>query len=72
MILDIIDYSMVEPERALMIGDTSYDLEMAKNAGISSLAVSYGPQSLEKLEGFNPLAIIENTYDLFDWIRING
>jgi len=45
---------------------------MAKNAGISSLAVSYGSQSSEQLEEFCPLAIIENTYDLFDWIRING
>ena len=72
MILDIINYSMVDLERALMIGDTPYDLQMAKNAGIASLAVSYGSQSPEQLEEFCPLAIIENTYDLFDWIRING
>jgi phosphoglycolate phosphatase len=56
----------------LMVGDTGYDLQMANNAGIASLAVSYGSQSLEQLKEFNPLAIIESTYDLFDWIRING
>ncbi len=72
MILDIISCTMIDPERALMIGDTSYDLQMAKNAGISSLAVSYGSRSLEQISKFNPLEIIENTYDLFDWIRVNG
>ena len=72
MILDIISYTMIDPERALMIGDTSYDLQMAKNAGIPSLAVSYESKSLEQISKFNPLEIIENTYDLFDWIRVNG
>jgi phosphoglycolate phosphatase len=72
MILDIINHTMIDSERALMVGDTGYDLQMANNAGIASLAVSYGSQSLEQLKEFNPLAIIESTYDLFDWIRING
>ncbi|MCB2034213.1 MAG: HAD-IA family hydrolase, partial [Ottowia sp.] len=31
-----------EPERTLMIGDTTHDLEMARNAGCASVGVSYG------------------------------
>ena len=32
----------VEPERTLMIGDTTHDLQLALNAGTHSVAVSYG------------------------------
>jgi phosphoglycolate phosphatase len=32
----------VEPERTLMIGDTTHDLQMAQNAGCACVGVSYG------------------------------
>ncbi|MFQ3367941.1 MAG: phosphoglycolate phosphatase [Methylophilaceae bacterium] len=72
MILEILNFTMVDPKKALMIGDSSYDLEMAKNAGISSLAVAYGSEPLVQLKEFDTLDLIENPYDLFDWLRING
>ena len=72
MILEILNFTMVDPKKALMIGDSSYDLEMAKNAGISSLAVAYGSEPLVQLKEFDTLDLIENRYDLFDWLRING
>jgi len=72
MILEILNFTMVDPKKALMIGDSSYDLEMAKNAGISSLAVAYGSEPLAQLKEFDTLDLIENPYDLFDWLRING
>ena len=72
MILEILNFTMVDPKKALMIGDSSYDLEMAKNADIPSLAVSYGSEPLVQLKKFDSLDVIENPYDLFDWIRVNG
>ena len=72
MILEILNFTMVDSNKALMIGDSSCDLEMANNAGISSLAVAYGAESLEKLKEFDALGIIENPYDLFSWIMVNG
>ncbi len=42
MLLDILDYCGCEAGQALMIGDTSYDMQMAINAGVDGLAVSYG------------------------------
>jgi phosphoglycolate phosphatase len=72
MILEILNFTMVDPKKALMIGDSSYDLEMAKNAGISSLAIAYGSEPLAQLKEFDTLDLIENPYDLFDWLRING
>ena len=72
MIVDILNFTMTNSKRALMIGDSSYDLEMANNAGISSLAVAYGIEHLEQLKKFDALGIIKNSYDLFDWLRVNG
>jgi len=72
MIMDILNFTMIDSQRALMIGDSSYDLEMANNAGVPCLAVVYGSESLEQLKKFDTLDVIENSYDLFDWLRING
>ena len=69
---EILDAFMVEPPRALMIGDSSYDLEMAKNAMIDSVGVSYGAQVESKLIEYNPLVIVDNPYDLFAWLNKNG
>ena len=72
MILEILNFTMVDSKKVLMIGDSSCDLEMAKNAGIPSLAVAYGCEPLDQLKKYDTLGIIKNPYDLFDWIRING
>jgi FMN phosphatase YigB (HAD superfamily) len=37
-----------------MVGDSSFDLLMARNAGMDSVAVSYGAQSIESLQQFEP------------------
>jgi phosphoglycolate phosphatase len=72
MINEILDFLMIESARALMIGDSSYDLEMAANAKVDSLGVTYGAQNLSQLQHHNPLAIIENPHDLFSWLTKNG
>ena len=72
MVNEILDAFMVEPSRALMIGDSSHDLEMAKNAMIDSVGVSYGAQHESQLIEYNPLVIVDNAYDLFAWLNKNG
>lgn len=42
MLQDILAFCGCEPEQALMIGDTTYDMQMAVNAGVDGLAVTYG------------------------------
>jgi phosphoglycolate phosphatase len=46
-------------EQMLMVGDTTFDLEMARNAGIKSVGVSYGAHSVSQLEAHSPLAIVD-------------
>ena len=42
MLDELMDICVARPERTLMIGDTSYDLQMAQNAGVPALAVTFG------------------------------
>lgn len=60
------------PERTVMIGDTRHDLEMARNAGILSLAVTFGAQPLESLLPFDPLATFDRFTDLHAWLKQNA
>ena len=49
MLEQILAHCEVRPEQALMVGDSSFDLQMARNAGMGSVAVSYGAQSIDAL-----------------------
>jgi phosphoglycolate phosphatase len=42
MLLDILEFCGCEADQALMVGDTTYDMDMARNAEMDSLAVAYG------------------------------
>jgi phosphoglycolate phosphatase len=53
MLQDILEYCGCEANRALMVGDTTYDMQMAINANMDGLAVSYGVHARDELE---PLA----------------
>lgn len=69
MLLDIMDYLGVEKEHTLMIGDTVYDLQMASNAGVDSLAVSHGVHDKHMLIECNPLAIVNDIHEVSRWLQ---
>jgi phosphoglycolate phosphatase len=56
------------PERTLMIGDTTHDLQLAANAGCPSVAVSFGAHSHEEFGRFAPLHVAHSTPDLAAWL----
>jgi phosphoglycolate phosphatase len=58
----------VEPARTLMIGDTEYDMEMARNARTRALAVSYGVHERERLLRHAPLDCIDSIDQLISWL----
>ncbi|MCP5277144.1 MAG: HAD-IA family hydrolase [Thiobacillus sp.] len=72
MIEELLDELMVEPEQALMIGDTTHDLEMARNAGIASLAAGYGAHPPENLADLAPLAVCRSFAELAEWLRTHA
>lgn len=59
MLEEILEQTGMEPDQAVMVGDTEYDLEMAKNAGISSIGVSYGVHDSERLLKHKPITVID-------------
>lgn len=71
MVEELLEELMVEKDRALMIGDTSHDLEMARNAGIPSLAAGYGAHPAENLGTYGALCICSSFAELADWLREN-
>jgi len=57
-----------DPERTLMIGDTTHDLQLARNAGTPRVAVSYGAHDHGSFAEFEPLTIAHSTRELHDWL----
>lgn len=54
--------------QTVMVGDTSFDLEMASNAGIRSIAVSYGAHPVERLLPHQPERCIDHFNEILDWL----
>ena len=59
-------------ERTLMIGDTSHDLLMAQNAGVASLAVSYGAHTRADLLTYAPLECVDTIQEMETWLLANA
>lgn len=58
----------VAPERTLMIGDTTHDLEMARNAGCASVGVSYGAHEPEAFHAYGPRFVAHSVAELRQWL----
>ncbi|MBK6553276.1 MAG: HAD-IA family hydrolase [Rhodocyclaceae bacterium] len=72
MLEQLMDELGVPPALTLMIGDTTHDLEMARNAGTSALGVSYGAHPREALATAAPLRCFDVLADLAAWLRHHG
>jgi len=62
----------VAPERTLMIGDTTHDLQMALNAGCASLGVSYGAHEPDAFHALQPRFVAHSVRELHDWLLQHG
>jgi phosphoglycolate phosphatase len=68
MLLELMAEFGVEPERTLMIGDTTHDLQLALNAGTHSIAVSYGAHEPAAFADYPTRFVAHATSDLHDWL----
>lgn len=64
MIISLLQELGIQPERALMVGDSLLDLTMAANAGIDSIGVTYGAHSEAVLQQAKPIALIDSPQQL--------
>ncbi|HJV22813.1 MAG TPA: HAD family hydrolase [Holophagaceae bacterium] len=60
------------PTDLLMVGDTSFDLEMAQRGGVPSVAVGHGHHAAEVLAGYAPRAYAPDTAALRDILLALG
>ena len=72
MLQELMAQFQVAPERTLMIGDTSHDLNMARAAGCASVAVSYGAHPALDLAESKPLFIADSVALLDQWLEQAG
>ena len=68
MLNEILDDLGLMPTAGLMIGDTTYDMEMAVRAGMDRLGVSYGAHQKDLLLSHRPLGILNDIRDLPQWL----
>ncbi|MBC2768684.1 HAD-IA family hydrolase [Pusillimonas minor] len=68
MLHDIMGFLSLDPERVLMVGDTTHDVQMAHNAGVDSIAVSYGAHDLPTLQSANPTVLVHSVTEMHDWL----
>jgi phosphoglycolate phosphatase len=72
MLLELMDELTLQRKDLLMIGDTSHDLGMAKNAGVDALAVGYGAHPAESLRAWQPRACVDSVHELRRWLTQNA
>ncbi len=58
-----------EPAETVMIGDTTYDMEMAVNAGVRALGVAWGYHAPEDLKAAGALMVAKNVADLDRYLK---
>ena len=72
MLDELMDMQVALPERTLMIGDTSYDLQMAANAGVSPIGVTYGAQQAAQWQHLKPIEQFNDFSSLSHWLLENA
>ena len=68
MLLEIMDELGIMPERVLMVGDTTHDLQMALNARVDALGMTHGAHPAEQLRELQPLALLDDFAGLRAWL----
>ena len=71
MLKALLNETGMSAEQAVMIGDTSYDMQMAKNIDMPRIAVSYGVHKVSVLEQYAPSLVIDRMDQLLQWSALD-
>lgn len=72
MLQQIVTETGVPVERMVMVGDTIYDMEMARRIGMSAIGVTWGVHSAEQLAEHDPVGIASGVAMLRELILTAG
>lgn len=70
MLEELLSFFGVAAADAVMIGDTEYDMEMAKVIGMPRIAVSYGAHHINRLHPYKPELCLDKFDELLEWQRL--
>lgn len=68
MLFELMDTLGVAAAATLMVGDTEYDMQMARNAGVDALALGHGVHAPDRLLSHGPLACLDSLHAIPDWL----
>jgi phosphoglycolate phosphatase len=68
MLEELLDEFGLLTSEAIMVGDTEYDMLMAKTLGMDALAVSYGVHNKQDLLKHQPLGCLDSIEELSQWL----
>lgn len=71
MLKQLLEVTGVKPEQAVMIGDTTYDMQMAQTLGMDRIAVNYGVHQEDQLKLFAPIFIADSIAHLHQFLLHN-
>ncbi len=71
MLEEILTDVNTDVEKAIMVGDTSYDIEMAQNIGMDTIAVTYGMHDENHLRQFQPDYLIHDITQIQNLVSRN-
>ena len=68
MLQQILDQFEIAASEAVMVGDTTFDMEMAQNIDMDRVALSHGVHQTEVLQPFAPVATLDSLHELNTWL----
>jgi phosphoglycolate phosphatase len=67
MLQQLLTQFHVGVDEAVMVGDTEYDMEMARCIQMPRIAVSYGAHAIERLKPYEPIMCVDDFVQLLQW-----
>ena len=68
MLNEILDYTAIDPSKAIMVGDTTFDMDMAQHANMAGLGAGYGVHSESMLLDSQALTVKHSFHQLLAWL----
>lgn len=69
MVLRALEETGLDPSQAILVGDTSFDMLMARSAGVASLGVAWGYHSVEVLKDAGAGSLVHESSELLPFFR---
>lgn len=70
MLVEILEHFEIEPGDAVMVGDTRYDLDMARRINMPSIGVEWGVHKRDELGKYDPMFVAGNVRELRDALKL--